>query len=166
MSAATIAVTDSSDSNKEKKVLKSKINKESALRYESLVCLFIWLSCPSYPIPVILCVMKTLDSIYLYFFSSAYTLRLECFWQYIHPPTYLLRLASLSTKMDTMDYEEDEDDVAAGEALTVPLADAFSGLQGTSPALQPLEAPWSADHAFPLYAFFVTAITTECLFNY
>jgi hypothetical protein len=41
MSAATIAVTDSSDSNKEKKVLKSKINKESALRYESLVCLFI-----------------------------------------------------------------------------------------------------------------------------
>jgi hypothetical protein len=43
--------------------------------------------------------------------------------------------------MDTMDYEEDEDDVAAGEALTVPLADAFSGLQGTSPALQPLEAP-------------------------
>lgn len=32
--------------------------------------------------------------------------------------------------METMDYEEDEDDVAAGEALTVPLADAFSGLQG------------------------------------
>ena len=32
--------------------------------------------------------------------------------------------------MDTMDYEEDEDDEAAGEALTVPLLDAFSGLQG------------------------------------
>ena len=32
--------------------------------------------------------------------------------------------------MDPMDYEEDEDDEAAGEALTVPLLDAFSGLQG------------------------------------
>ena len=50
----------------------------------------------------------------------------------VHPPC---RLASLSTKMETMDYEEDEDDVAAGEALTVPLADAFSGLQGASAAL-------------------------------
>jgi hypothetical protein len=29
-----------------------------------------------------------------------------------------------------MDYEEDEDDVAVGEALTGPLSDAFSGLQG------------------------------------
>lgn len=34
--------------------------------------------------------------------------------------------------METMDHEEDidEDDVAAGEALTGPLSDAFSGLQG------------------------------------
>ena len=42
----------------------------------------------------------------------------------------MIRLASLGSKMDTMDYEEDEDDVAAGEALTGPLSDAFSGLQG------------------------------------
>ena len=34
--------------------------------------------------------------------------------------------------MDSMEHEEDmdEDDVAAGEALTGPLNDAFSGLQG------------------------------------
>jgi hypothetical protein len=32
--------------------------------------------------------------------------------------------------MDEMEAEEDEDDVAAGEALTGPLSDAFSGLQG------------------------------------
>ena len=34
--------------------------------------------------------------------------------------------------MESMDYEEDmdEDDVAAGEALTGPLSDVFSGLQG------------------------------------
>ena len=55
--------------------------------------------------------------------------------------------------MDTMDYEEDEDDVAAGEALTVPLADAFSGLQGTSATLQPFEAPRSTKHEFPPFAF-------------
>ena len=47
-----------------------------------------------------------------------------------YPP--LLRLASLGSKMDSMEHEEDidEDDVAAGEALTGPLNDAFSGLQG------------------------------------
>ena len=55
--------------------------------------------------------------------------------------------------MDTMDYEEDEDDVAAGEALTVPLADAFSGLQGTSATLQPFKAPRSTKHEFRPFAF-------------
>lgn len=45
-----------------------------------------------------------------------------------------LRLASLGSKMDSMQCEDDvdEDDEAAGEAMTGPLSDAFSGLQGES----------------------------------
>ena len=51
-----------------------------------------------------------------------------------------------------MDYEEDEDDVAAGEALTGPLSDAFSGLQGNTtpfPLLLPILL-----HAICLYRDF------------